>query len=73
MEVIVVMKWCDGFGNDGYPIGVYDSVATARSLLTDDADTEYPMRYIKTQLNQTMDFDWYEAIQLFPPKRRKRK
>ena len=70
MEVIVVMCWCDGFGNDGYPIGVYDSVATARQRLSDDSNTDYPKRYVKATINQKMEFDWYEATPLFPPKKR---
>ena len=73
MEIVVVMAWCDGFGNDGYPIGVYDSVATARQRLGDDSNTEYPMRYIKANINQREDFDWYSAVPLFPPKKKSKK
>ena len=62
MEIIVVMDFCDGFGNDGYVIGLYDSIRTARGLLPQNEN----YRYIKTTLNKTHGFfDYYEAIPLF--------
>ena len=70
MDIVVVMCYCDGFGNDGYVIGIFDSVKTARTRLQGNANEEY--RYIKAQLNTSQDFDWYEAIPLYAPTKKKK-
>ena len=74
MEIVVVLGWCDGFGNDTYTIGVFDSVQTARSQLVCDKDTDHPMKYVKTQINNANTiFDWYDAEFLFAPNKKKKK
>lgn len=70
MEIIIVMDYYDGFGNDGYVIGVYDNIHTARKLLPQNE--EY--RYIKTTLNKTHEYlDYYDATPLFSTRKKWRR
>lgn len=59
--MIAVYLWCDGFGNDGYLEGIYDSVETARKHYQSE---DNPV-YFNVVLNTKQDFDYYRGIPLF--------
>ncbi len=72
--MIAVLGWCDGFGNDTYVFGIYDSIETARNKVApyDENDKTHERRYQEFNLNEEVYFDYYEAEPLHEKRKRKR-
>jgi hypothetical protein len=62
--MIIVLGWCDGFGNDTFVWGIFDSVETARKICEKQYNG-YEARYQEVELNTIQDFDYYMATPLF--------
>lgn len=70
--MIIVMGWCDGFGNDSFVIGIFDSVEEARKK----CDKEYnglKTRYQNIVLNSVQEYDYDLGELLFEEKKKKEK
>lgn len=68
--MIIVMGWCDGFGNDSFVIGIFDSVEAAR----EKCDKEYnglKTRYQNIVLNSVQEYDYDLGELLFEEKKKK--
>jgi hypothetical protein len=62
--MIIVLGWCDGFGNDTFVLGIFDSIETARKKCEMECNG-YETRYQEVELNTIQDFDYYMATPLF--------
>jgi hypothetical protein len=72
MKLIAVLCWIDGFGEDTYVYGVFDSLENARNVVPKQINDHEP-RYEIITLNKTCaDLDWYGAKPLFPNNNKKR-
>lgn len=70
--MIIVLGWCDGFGNDSFVVGVFDSVEEARKK----CEREYNdrrTRYQNIVLNTVQDIDYDLGVLLFEEKEKKEK
>ena len=68
--MIIVLGWCDGFGNDSFVIGIFDSVEAAREKCDRECNG-YETRYQNVVLNSIQDYDYYMGTPLFEKKRKK--
>ena len=72
-ELIVVLGWTDGFGNDTYVYGIYDSLQTAQAKVPKRFNDDKEPRYVTVKINEDIfDLDWYGATPLFSSKKTKK-
>lgn len=67
--MIIVLGWCDGFGNDTFVWGIFDSVEKAREKLEKQYDGD-KARYQEIVLNSIQDYDYDLGTPLFEKKKK---
>lgn len=70
--MIIVLGWCDGFGNDTFVWGIFDSVEEARKKCDKECNG-YETRYQEVVMNSIQDYDYYMGTPLFEEKKKKEK
>lgn len=73
--MIAVLGWVDGFGSDTSVWGIFENIEAAQAEYAEYKDKEEKherLRYQKFTFG-SVDFDWYEAKELFPKKKGRRK
>ena len=69
--MIAVLSWVDGFGADTSVWGIFKTIEEAQAHYAeykDRKDRHQRLRYQKFTFG-AVDFDWYEAKELFPKKK----
>lgn len=68
--MIAVLGYCDGFGNDTFVVGIFESEEKAQKCCKSSYNA-CETRYKSIELNQLCDLDYYDAEPLFKKTRKK--
>ena len=71
--MIAVLDWVDGFGQDTYVSAICENVQQAQQLFPRGAEGYHPTRYQEIKIGEELDLDYYDAKDLFPKKKKKKK
>ena len=63
--MIALLKWVDGFGADTHVVGIFPTLDAAKRYAQKDE------KYVEFDFG-LVDFDIYEAKEIFPAKRKKK-